>query len=113
MRGALQHFIEARTPYKVCDAIGYGVSVIHKATEARCNLILLHLRMPLQDGLVTVSLLRSKLPLVKIVGVSASSVDLDANSPRSGIENAHSQSGVPHRMTKHCSFLIFPSGALD
>ena len=60
----------------MCDAIGYGVSVIHKATEARCNLILLHLRMPLQDSLVTVSLLRSKLPLVKIVGVSASSVDL-------------------------------------
>jgi hypothetical protein len=32
--------------------------------------------MPLQDSLVTVALLRSKLPHVKIVGFSASSVDL-------------------------------------
>ena len=76
MRGALQRFIEATTPYKVCDTVDDGVSAIHKAMEARCDLILLHLTTPLQDRLVTVSLLRSKLPHVKIVGVSTLSVDL-------------------------------------
>ena len=40
--------------------------------EARCDVILLNLSMPLQDSLVTVALLRSKLPHVKIVGFSAS-----------------------------------------
>jgi DNA-binding NarL/FixJ family response regulator len=72
VRGAVRHFIEATTPYKVCDAVDDGVSAIHKAMEARCEVILLNLSMPLQDSLVTVALLRSKLPHVKIVGFSAS-----------------------------------------
>ena len=76
MRGAVRHFIEATTPYKACDAVDDGVSAIHKAMQARCDLILLNLSMPLQDCLVTVSLLRGKLPHVKIVGFSASSLDL-------------------------------------
>jgi len=58
------------------------VSAIHKATEARCDLVLLNLGMPLQDSLVTVSLLRSQLPHVKIVGFSASSVDLGGRVSR-------------------------------
>ena len=69
MRGALQRFIEATTPYKVCDAVDNDVSVIHKAAENHCHLMLLHLTT-LQDSLVTVPVLRSKLPYVKIVGFS-------------------------------------------
>ena len=42
--------------------------------EARCELVLFNLRMPLQGSLVTASLLRSKLPDVKIVGFSALSI---------------------------------------
>ena len=76
MRGAVRLFIEATTPYKVCDAVDNDVSVIHKATENHCDLILIHLTTPLQDSLVTVSLLRSKLPHVKIVGFSTLSGDL-------------------------------------
>jgi len=82
VRGAVRHFIEATTPYKVCDTVGDGVSAIHKATEARCDLVLLNLGMPLQDSLVTVSLLRSQLSHVKIVGFSASSVDLGGRVSR-------------------------------
>lgn len=70
VRGAVRHFIEATTPYKVCDAVGDGVSAIHRA-EARCDLIHRNLSTPLQDNLVTVSLLRSKLLHVKIVGFNA------------------------------------------
>lgn len=64
------------------------MSAIHKATEARCDLILLHLRRPLQDSLVTVSLMRNKLPHIKIVGVSALSVaDLGNRvSPATGFD---------------------------
>ena len=76
MRGALQRFIEATTPYKVCDAVDNDVSVIHKATENHCDVILLHLGMTLRDSLMTVSRLRSKLPHVKIVGFSTLSGDL-------------------------------------
>jgi DNA-binding NarL/FixJ family response regulator len=76
VRGALQRFIEATTPYRVCDAVGNDVSVIHKATENHCDLILLHLTTPLQDSLVTASVLRDKLPHLKIVGFSTLSVDL-------------------------------------
>jgi DNA-binding NarL/FixJ family response regulator len=76
VRGAVRHFIEATTPYTVCDALDDGLAAIHKAMEARCDVILLNLSMPLQDSLVTVALLRSKLPHVKIVGFSTLSVDL-------------------------------------
>jgi DNA-binding NarL/FixJ family response regulator len=87
VRGAVSHFIEATTPYKVCDAVGNGVSAIHKATEARCDLILLNLSMPLQDSLVTVALLRSKVPDIKIVGLSTLSLDLGNQvSPETGFD---------------------------
>ena len=76
MRGAYRNFIEVSARYEVCDVVNGGVSAIQKATESRCDLILLHLWTPLQDILVTVSLLRSKLPHAKIVGFSTSLVDL-------------------------------------
>jgi DNA-binding NarL/FixJ family response regulator len=76
VRGAIREFIEATTSYKVCDAIDNHASAIHKATENHCDLILLHLRTPLQDSLVMVSLLRRKLRHVKIVGINTLSVDL-------------------------------------
>lgn len=79
-------FIEARTPYKVCDAVDNGVSAIHKGMEARCDLIPLNLSMPRQDSLVTVSPLRSKVPHVKIVGFNASLLmDLEV-SPATGFD---------------------------
>ena len=43
VRGPMRDFIEATTPYKVCDAVDNGVSVIHKARESRCDLVLLNL----------------------------------------------------------------------
>ena len=76
MRGAIRQFIDATTSYKVCDPVDNDASAIHKATECCCDLILIHLGMPLQDGLVTVSVLRSKLPHVKLVGLSTLPVDL-------------------------------------
>jgi DNA-binding NarL/FixJ family response regulator len=82
VRGAIRDFIEVTTPYKVCDAVDDGVSAVRKATDCGCDLILLHLRMPLQDSLVTVSLLRSKLPHVKIVGFSTLLLDVGSRVSR-------------------------------
>ena len=76
MRGAIREFIEATTSYRVCDAVDNDASAIHRATDNHCDLILIHLTPPLQDSLVIVSVLRSKLPRVKIVGLSTLSVDL-------------------------------------
>ena len=76
MRGALRRFIEGTTPYKVCDAVDDDLCAIDNATELPCDLILLHLSTPLQNVLVTLSLLRNKVPHVKIVGLSTLSVDL-------------------------------------
>ena len=71
VRGAIRDFIEATTAYKVCEAVDDGASAIQKATESFCDLILLHLRAPLTDGVETASLLRSKLPHIKVVGFSS------------------------------------------
>jgi DNA-binding NarL/FixJ family response regulator len=84
VRGAIREFIEATTPYKVCDTVDDGPSAIHLATENHCDLILIHLTTPLQDSLVMVSVLRSKLPHVKLVGISTLPVDL-GNSVSLGI----------------------------
>ena len=83
----MREFIEATTPYKVREAVHNDVSVIREATENHCDVILLNLSMPLQDSLVTVSLLRSKLPHVKIVGFSNFLVDLGNRvSPETGFD---------------------------
>ncbi len=87
MSGALREFIEATTSYKVCATVDNDASAIHKAKESGCDLILLHLRVPVQDSLVTVSLLRSNLPHVKIVGFSTLSLDLGNQvSPATGFD---------------------------
>ena len=87
VRGAMRDFIEATTHHKVCDAVDNDLSAIDNATELPCDLILLHLTTPLQDTLVTLSLLRSKLPHAKIVGFSSLSVDLENwVSPRIGLD---------------------------
>ena len=76
MRGAIRDFIETTTPYEVCDAVDDSVSAIQKATESHCDLILLHLRALKPDSIETASVLRSKLPRVKIVGFSILPIDL-------------------------------------
>ena len=87
MRGAIRNFIEVTTPFRVCDAIDDGAPAVRRAIDCSCDVILLHLRMPLQDSLVTVSLLRSKLPHVKIVGLSTFSFDLGNQvSPGTGFD---------------------------
>lgn len=85
VRGAIRDFIEVTTHYKVYDAAGDGVSVIQKATESGCDLILLHLRTPISDSAERASLLRSKLPHVKVIGFS--SIDLGKPvSPTTGFD---------------------------
>lgn len=46
------------------------MSAIQKATESCCDLILLHVRGPISDSMATASLLRRRLPHIKVVGFS-------------------------------------------
>ena len=86
MRAAIRDFVEATTPYKVCDAVDDGAPAIEKATEFRCDLILLYLGTPLRDN-VTVSLLRGNLPGVKIVGFSTLTAEVEEHaSPATGFD---------------------------
>lgn len=79
VRGAIRDFIQATTPYKVCDAVEDCNSAIQTAAESRCDLILLYLHASIADGVETMSLLRSKLPHIKVVGFS--SVDSENREP--------------------------------
>ena len=71
VRGAIRDFIEATTAYEVCGTVDDGASALQKATERGCDLILLHLRAPVSDSVDTASLLRGRLPHVKVVGFSS------------------------------------------
>ena len=82
---SIRDFIEATTAYKVCDAVEDGTSAIQKAAESRCDLILLHLRVPVAESVEMASLLRSKLLRIKVVGFS--SVDLEKQvTPAAGFD---------------------------
>ena len=70
MRGAIRDFVETRTRYR-CDEAADGLSGIQTAEENHCELVVLDLAMPSQSGVETASILRRKLPHVKIVGFSA------------------------------------------
>ena len=85
MRGAIRNFIEATTPYRVCDAVDDGVSAVRKAMGSICDVVLLNFMQP-QDNLVTASLLRSKVPSVKIVGFSTLSTDENQSSPATAFD---------------------------
>jgi two-component system, autoinducer 1 sensor kinase/phosphatase LuxN len=77
VRGAIRYFLETRTPYRVCDEAGDGVSAIQKAEKSRCDMVLLDLAMPSLDGAEAASILRRTLPHTKIVGFSALAGDVD------------------------------------
>jgi len=70
VRGAIRNFFETRTLYR-CDEAGDGLSAIQTAEENHCKLVVLDLAMPNLNGVETASILRSRLPQVKIVGFSA------------------------------------------
>ena len=69
MRGAIRDFLETRTSYR-CDEAEDGLSAIQKAEETHCELVVLDLAMPNLNGVEAASILRSRLPQVKIVGYS-------------------------------------------
>ena len=70
MRGAIRTFLETRTPY-LCDEADDGSSAIQIAEENHCELVVLDLVMPNLNGVEAASILRRRLPQVKIVGFSA------------------------------------------
>jgi len=76
VRGAIRNFFETRTSYR-CREADDGLSGIQTAEENQCELVVLDLAMPNLNGVETASILRSRLPKVKIVGFSAQARDRD------------------------------------
>lgn len=76
MRGAIRNFLETTTLYR-CDEADDGLSAIRKAEESYCELVILDLAMPNLNGVQAASILRHKLPKMKIVGFSALAGDAD------------------------------------
>jgi DNA-binding NarL/FixJ family response regulator len=73
----VRDFLEAKTPYRVCDEADDGLTAIQKAEASRCDLVLLDVAMPGLNGIETASMLRDRLPQLKIVGFSALARDVD------------------------------------
>ena len=76
MRGAIQHFLETRTSYNL-DSAGDGRTAIRIADEGHCDLVLLDVVMPEMNGIETASILRERMPRLKIVGFSMLASDAD------------------------------------
>jgi len=74
VRGAIRDFFETKTPYRV-DEAGDGLRAIQIAEEGRCDLALLDVAMPGMNGIQTASILRERLPRLKILGFSVLATD--------------------------------------
>jgi len=70
VRGAIRNFFETRTSYR-CDEADDGLSAVRTAEENHCELVILDLAMSNLNGVEAASILRCRLPHVKIVGFSA------------------------------------------
>jgi len=70
VRGAIRNFFETSTPFR-CDEADDGSSAIQTAEANHCELVVLDLGMPNMNGVEAASILRRRLPHVKIVGFSA------------------------------------------
>ena len=67
-----------------CDEAGDGLSAIQTAEANHCELVVLDLAMPNLSGVETASILRRRLPHVKIVGFSALGDELGPELVASG-----------------------------
>ena len=76
MRGAIKDFLETKTPYRV-DEAGDGRTAIQIAEEGHCDLALLDVAMPGMNGIETATILRDRVPRMKIVGFSVLASDAD------------------------------------
>ena len=69
VRGAIRQVVQSRTRFAVCEA-GDGHTAVQTATDNRCDLVLLDIRMPPPDGVETATVLRDVLPNAKLIGLS-------------------------------------------
>lgn len=76
MRGFIRDFLETQTSYRV-DLAGDGLTAIQIAEEGHCDLVLLDVAMPGMNGIETASILRERLPRLKILGFSVLASDAD------------------------------------
>ena len=76
MRGAIQDFIETRTSYRV-ESAGDAPTAIRIAEQGHCDIAPLDVAMPEMNGIETASILRDRVPRMKIVGFSVLASDAD------------------------------------
>ena len=79
MRGAIQDFFETRTSYRV-DSAGDGRTAIRIAEQGHRDLAVLDVAMPEMNGIETASILRDRVPRMKIVGFSLLTNDADTRA---------------------------------
>jgi two-component system alkaline phosphatase synthesis response regulator PhoP len=66
VRNAIRTFIEARSPFEVCEAID-GNEAIHKAQTLKPDLVVLDLRMPIANGIEVAARLNISMPQTPVV----------------------------------------------
>jgi two-component system alkaline phosphatase synthesis response regulator PhoP len=66
VRNAIRTFIEARSPFEVCEAID-GNEAIHKAQTLKPDLVVLDLRMPIANGIEVAARLNTSMPQTPVV----------------------------------------------
>ena len=67
VRSHIRGLLETHTSYEVCGEAHDGVDAIKKATELRPDLVLLDLAMPRMNGAEAASVLKNKMPKVRVI----------------------------------------------
>ena len=66
VRNAIRTFIEARSPFEICEAVD-GNEAIHKAQSLKPDLVVLDLRMPIANGIEVAARLNISMPKTPVV----------------------------------------------
>ena len=70
VRGAIRKSVETTTRFRVCGEAENGLEAVQKAMDAKCDLVLLDIGMPLLNGVEAAKRLRLALPRVKLIAFS-------------------------------------------
>lgn len=70
VRDGIRAFLEAKTDFTICGEAVDGTSAIKQGVQLRPDLVILDLALPKLNGVEAASILKSKLPDIKIVAFS-------------------------------------------
>jgi PAS domain S-box-containing protein len=91
MRDGLRGFLEKEPGFEIVGEAANGLEAVHRSNEAKPDVVIMDIEMPVMDGIEATREIKQALPEVKVIGLVA----YDENSVASRVLDAGASSVVP------------------